>query len=255
MPTLRDSLLPVIDGLRVLPPTFGLRRFAVTIRRRVWTGTQIGSSDGTATNYDIPLIPAPRVRDYFPDRPMSPLEAEYNAANNNIVSGQMYRIDRITPRYTNTDGTTGGYLAEQLRLWPNRDNRTIENLVVLVGDDGYLRECVQINFEQHRAFGYAMLVKEADRPIAAIQSLAVTPASPTLATIGATLQMVATGTFVGGAESVLTTLATWVSLNPAVATVGLYGVVTAVAAGTAVIQASTNLDGASISGSTTVTVA
>lgn len=245
--SLRDSLLPVVSTLRALPQNFGLRRFAVTIRRRVWTGSKI--SEGTATDSDIILTPPPRVRDSFPIKSLSPLEMEYVAANSNVVTGQMYKIDKITPRFTNADGSTGGYLAEQLRLWPIRDPRHMENLVVLVGDDGYLRECQQMVFEQDRAFGYSMLVKETDRPRTPLLSIAVTPAAPTVVH-GLTLPMLATGTFNGGPTSQLTTLAQWQTSAPAVATVDIYGVVTGVAAGTATISASV----LGVSGSTVVTV-
>ena len=36
--SLRDDLIPVIDELRGLPNDFGLRRFSVVLRRRVWSG-------------------------------------------------------------------------------------------------------------------------------------------------------------------------------------------------------------------------
>lgn len=234
MPTLRNALLPVADQLRQLPPTFELRRFSVTIRRRIWSGSQPG--DGTATDNDLVLTPAPMVRDAFPTGKLSPEELEYTIANNNIVTGQLYKISRITPRYTNVDGSTGGYLAEQLRLWPNRDSRHVENLIVLVGDDGYLRECMQLTFEQYRAFGYSMIAKEQDRPRTLLQSIALTP-SPASVAVGKTLAMTATGTFNGGAMSQLTTLCAWSSSAPAVATVDIYGVVTGVGAGTATITA------------------
>jgi uncharacterized protein YjdB len=163
-------------------------------------------------------------------------EAEYKATNTNTVVGQMYKIDRITPRYTTSTGTTGGYLAEQLRLWPNRDTGAVENIVSLVGDDGYLRECVQITLELPRAFGYSMLVKEVDRPRSYLTGVAVTPATPSVVH-GTTQQLTATGTFSGGATSIVTALSAWSTSNASVATVDIYGNVTAVAAGTATITA------------------
>lgn len=247
MATLRDSFLPVVDALRALPNTFGVRRFAVTIVRRVWSGSLPG--EGTATDYVIALTPPPKVRDMTAQsRTLTPTEAELHAANSGNVTGNVYLVEKITPRYT-SGNTVGGYIAEQIRLWPNRDQGAVENLVSLVGDDGYLRECVQISFEQDRAFGYSMLVKESDRPRTSLQSVSVTPATPTVAH-GNTQQMIATGSFSGGSTSVLTTLSTWTSSNALVATVDIYGNVTAVASGTATITANVN----GISGTATVTV-
>lgn len=232
---IRDDLLPVVDQLRALPGSsdFGLRRFAVTIRRRVWSGHQQG--EGTATDHDIAILPLPRVRDVTA-RDMTLPEAEFKALNSNVIAGEIYKIDKITPRFTNADGSTGGYLAEQLRLYPKRDTGLVENLIVLVGDDGYLRECEQIYFAQDRAFGYSMLVKEIDRPRTSLQSIAITPANPTVAH-GSTQQLIATGTFNGGSTSVLTALSAWSSSAPLIATVDIFGNVTARSAGTATITA------------------
>lgn len=231
MATLRDQLLPLVNTLRGLPVTFGIRRFAVTVRRRSWSGAQQG--EGTATDFNIPLIPAPKVVD-ITSRDMTMTEAEIRAANSNAVVGNLYRIEKITPRFTTP--TVGGYLAEQMRLWPSKDTGAVENLVALVGDDGLLRECVQISFEQNRAFGYSMTVKEIDRPRTSLQSIAIVPAAVSLGH-GATLQLACTGTFNGGATSSMTTLSAWSSSVPATATVDIYGNVTAVAAGSTTITA------------------
>lgn len=231
--TIRDQLLSVVDAIRNLPPFFGVRRFAVTIRRRVWSGQVAG--EGTATDYNILLIPAPKVRD-ITSRDMTVGELEYKAANNNTVAGNLYKISGITPQYLNADGTTGGYKAEQIRLWPNTDTGAVDNLVSLVGDDGYLRECVQVSFEQDRAFGYSMIVKEIDRPRTPLTSIAINPATATVAH-GKTQQLSCVGAFAGNENSILTTLTAWSSSNTGVATVDVYGNVTAVAAGTATITA------------------
>jgi len=132
MATLRDQLLPLVNTLRGLPVTFGLRRFAVTVKRRMWSGAQQG--EGTATEFSIPLIPAPRVRD-ITSRDMTITDAEIRSVGQ--VVGNIYRIEKITPRFTSP--TMGGYLAEQIRLWPGKDTGGSENIVCLVGDDGYLR--------------------------------------------------------------------------------------------------------------------
>jgi hypothetical protein len=244
--TLRDDLLPVADELRQLPVDFGLRRYTVTIRRRIWSGTYPG--DGTATNQDIALSPLPRVRNSFSSASLSPAALQYILANGNVIDDRYYKIDRITPAYN--DGTvSGGYTAQQLRLRPSPDSKSIEEIVVLVGDDGMRRDCVQVTFEQDRAFRYTMLVHESDRPRVALSSLAITPVSPSVVH-GNKVQLMATGTFADGTTSDLTPLVVWSSATPAKATVDVLGNVTAVAAGTSVITAAL----ADITATDTVTV-
>jgi len=67
-----------------------------------------------------------------------------------------------------------------------------------------------------------------------LSSLSVTGAVPA---IGSTSQYICTVTFSDSTTKDVTSLATWVSFNTAVATVSSSGVVTAVATGTAVVKA------------------
>lgn len=84
---------------------------------------------------------------------------------------------------------------------------------------------------------------------AVLQSIAVTPASPSVET-GLTKQLIATGTYSDSSTQDITTQATWTSATLANATVSSSGLVTGVAAGTSLIGA--NLNG--VFGSTTLTV-
>lgn len=84
---------------------------------------------------------------------------------------------------------------------------------------------------------------------AVLQSIAVTPASPSVET-GLTKQLIATGTYSDSSTQDITTQATWTSATLANATVNSSGLVTGVAAGTSLIGA--NLNG--VFGSTTLTV-
>lgn len=248
MPNLRDSLLPVIDQLRGMPPTFGLRRFSVTIRRRTWSGSYVGDPAGSATDSDIVITPIPRVRQVFSAASLRYEQLQYIAANGNVIDDRYYTIDRITPSYVN-NGTPGGYSAQQLRLVADPDLHNVESIVVLVGDDGFKRECVQKTFAEDRAFGYSMLVHETDRPRVALTSINVTP-SPATVVHGSTLQMTATGVFADNSTSDLTPIVQWTSLSPSIATVDLLGVVTGVSAGTSTIQATMT----SVTGSVSLTV-
>ncbi|MGH9493743.1 MAG: Kelch repeat-containing protein [Candidatus Sulfotelmatobacter sp.] len=83
-----------------------------------------------------------------------------------------------------------------------------------------------------------------------LQSIAVTPASPTIAT-GAKQQFTATGTYSDGSTQNITTTVSWISATRTVATIGLHtGLATAVATGSSSISA--NLG--TVHGSTTLTV-
>lgn len=238
--SLRDQLLPLVNTLRGLPNVFGLRRYAVTMRRRVWSGQQQG--EGVAIDYNIALLPPPRVNDISTQR-MSITEMEQMGIGNGQVLGKLYEIDQITPRYTVTatvngvtTTTAGGFLSEYLRLWPYRDQGYVENLVSMVGDDGYQRECVQVNVNQGDPFNYSMVAKEVSRPRSNLQFTAISPAVATVVR-GSQLPLACVGTFNGGATSILTTLTTWTSSAANVASVDIYGNVTAIAAGSTTITA------------------
>ena len=82
-----------------------------------------------------------------------------------------------------------------------------------------------------------------------LTSIAVTPETPSVA-IGATQQMVATGTYNDGSTKNISSSATWTSADTDTATVSSTGLVTGVAAGTASVTAASG----SISGATTVSV-
>ena len=85
--------------------------------------------------------------------------------------------------------------------------------------------------------------------VATLQSIAVTPASPSLA-VGTTQQLTATGTYSDGSTANITSSVTWTSGATAVATVSASGLLTGVGSGTAVITATSG----SISGTTTSSI-
>jgi len=90
---------------------------------------------------------------------------------------------------------------------------------------------------------------------AVLNSIAVTPANPSIA-VGATQQFIATGTFTSGPAQDLTSSVTWSTTNGSVATignaVGFSGLATAVSAGTTTIIAIDPIT--SVTGTTTLTV-
>jgi len=84
---------------------------------------------------------------------------------------------------------------------------------------------------------------------ATLVSVAVTPANPAIPK-GTTQPFTATGTYSDGSTLDLTSSATWVSSNPAVATIGSGGLASGVAQGTSQVSASSG----GLTGSTTLTV-
>lgn len=227
MSTIRDRALVPLDRARAKIQQVGLRRFAVTLRRRIWAGAYAG--DGAVTVQDIVLTPMPRVRFHEGGTTGNPAALEYIIANGNQISDRLYKIDKITPFFTRRNGSTGGYTVDQLRMRPSPDVANVEPIVIMVGDDGYARECVQKVIEHDRSFGYSMIVAETDRPRAALSSIAITR--------GALTQLIATGTFEDGMASHITPICMWRSDAHSIATVDLLGKVTEVGSGTAHITA------------------
>src|SRR5206468_3308023 len=84
---------------------------------------------------------------------------------------------------------------------------------------------------------------------AALQSIAVTPANPSIAK-GLTRQFTATGTFSDSSTVDLTSAVTWASATPAVATITSGGLATGAGVGTSSISATLN----GVTGSTVLTV-
>ena len=231
--SIRDNVLPKLDVARTKIAQVGLRNMTVTLRRRTWSGARVG--DGTPSDSDIVLVPSPRVR--F----LSPAGQQMTAImqSGGSIRDRYYKIDKITPRYANTDGSVGGYTPQELRMRVGPDVEAVEPIVVLVGDDGMLRECSQLVLEDDRSFGYSMVCQEKDKPSVALVSIAVTP-SPAALTMPATLQLKAIGTFEDRSSYDVTSICKWSSGTPSVATVDLLGNLTGLAAGTSSIVASLN---------------
>jgi hypothetical protein len=100
------------------------------------------------------------------------------------------------------------------------------------------------------ALTFTVLAGCHDKSSPALQSVAITPAQPAV-TLGTTQQLTVMGMYSDGSSQNVTSTAAFVSETPAVATVSNSGLVTGVAAGTAVVDATVN----GVKGSATVTVA
>jgi hypothetical protein len=103
--------------------------------------------------------------------------------------------------------------------------------------------------QTYNASNYWVDVVFGSGPAPTLNSIAVTPATPTIQA-GATQQFTATGTYSDNSTQDVTSQVTWASSNSAVASINSTGRATGVAAGTSTISATQG----SISGSTTLTV-
>ena len=97
--------------------------------------------------------------------------------------------------------------------------------------------------------GTANLTVDTPNPGATLQSIAVTPANPSVP-VNTTQQFVATGSYSDGSSRDLSTRVTWSSSAAGTATIDVNGLATTVAAGTTTISAGLN----GVQGSTTLTV-
>jgi hypothetical protein len=141
--SLRDDLLPVVNGLRDLPGDFGLRRYSVTLVRRTYAERVGDGSIPTAAS--VTLSPAPRVRVVS--------TREVAESGGTYQDGDL-RVDRITPRLA--DGS-GGYAPSDLDYESTTDRDEV--VIVLTGDDGVSREGTLVKKNFDRAFGYSLVVR------------------------------------------------------------------------------------------------
>jgi hypothetical protein len=103
---LRDELLASVDGARQLVDDLGLRTHRVTLRRRTWSGAQVG--EGTYTDLDRPLRPTPKIA-----KPRPGLSAP--AAQTPIWLVRV--VSKISATYALEDLTGGELAPNEQHLW------------------------------------------------------------------------------------------------------------------------------------------
>ncbi len=164
-----------------------------------------------------------------------------------ITAGTLYVASYHAPngRYAG-DGAyfaTTGFRDANSPLYAYRNGESGGNGVYLYGAGGFPTNT-------YNASNYWVDVAFTPGPAPTLQSIAVTPANPTVQK-GGTQQFAATGTYSDNSTQNLTTQVTWASSSPAVATVNTGGLATAVGAGTTSVTASLG----AVSGTTSLTVA
>jgi hypothetical protein len=142
--SLRDDMLPVVDGLRGLFSEFGVARYAFAIRRITWSGGKRGL--GVATPVDTPIVSAsggsPLVQ------PVSTREIAASAGT--FQEGDL-RISGITPHYAG-----GGFTPAQLR--PQCASDAEEIIYVLTGDEGEVH-CTLVESKFDDPVEYSLVVR------------------------------------------------------------------------------------------------
>lgn len=85
----RDDMIAIADAGRDIAVDLGLRLHTVIVRTRTWDGDEVGR--GTATDVDLVLEPAPKVR--------APTPKEVATSGGIIEEGDRM-VDRISATYT-----------------------------------------------------------------------------------------------------------------------------------------------------------
>ncbi len=107
---------------------------------------------------------------------------------------------------------------------------------------------VRARYQQAKTI-FEQRAAEATAPSPTLNSIAVTPANPTIQA-GSSQQFMATGTYSDGSTQNITSQATWASSNAGIATINAGGLATGIAAGTSTISATQG----TVSGTTALTV-
>lgn len=114
----RNRLLAVADRVRPIAAPF--RTTAVTIRKRTWTGTQVG--EGTSSDVDLVLPPYVKVVELS--------NKEIASSGGKLLDGAV-RVGPITPTYLTSDGQSGGFTIADLT--PSADDNSQEVIYLLSG--------------------------------------------------------------------------------------------------------------------------
>ena len=133
--TLRDDLLPILDGVaRRLPDTLGFRGESLTVRVRTWSGGAVRL--GVPTDSDLLITPRPKLT-RSPD-------------------GRGFIVEGITPAYSG-----GGYTYEQIRPTLTTGQ---EVLYIVTGDFG-THEYTSANVDTSKSTRYTLHLSGLERAV------------------------------------------------------------------------------------------
>ena len=132
--SLRDDLLPTVQGARELLDGFGMRQTRVLIRKRVYAER---TGKGGYTDTDTEILPRPKVKEIV---------------GIGAIGRGEFQVSRITP-----DNTVGGYTPAELLLEQPKGTFIF---AVLVGP-GVDRVCKIIALNVRKNFEYVMTLEDA----------------------------------------------------------------------------------------------
>jgi len=153
--SLRDRLLPVADRIRsIAGPTklsgndgLDVRPNSLTITVRTWPGRLGDTTAGEYSDASTTLAPVPRIRS---------LTSREVAASGGLYEQGDLLVGPITPAYTNTDASTGGY--SETDLAPVQSTDSIEVLYLITGPSA--GDYRRIELRRGRAFRYELVLRK-----------------------------------------------------------------------------------------------
>jgi hypothetical protein len=150
--TLRDQVLPIFEGARVLLAQAGLRRHDVVMRVVTWSGASVG--EGTKTVVDTPLvIQGERVK-------VRRVEQKDVVASGGRWEDVVYRVGPFTPAFTSAGKyPTGGLTPAAFNPAETTTGREVYYKITGPGlESGAWFE--KIEQESDRAFSYYFNVRK-----------------------------------------------------------------------------------------------
>ena len=151
--SLRTRALPVFERLRALagPGRFDIRTARVAIVTRTWAGGYREADPPTPATprYVDAVLPLPPFYD------VQQLTTREVASSGGLYELGDVKVGPITPRFTRTDGTTGGFTEAELK--PTSTANGTEIIYMLIG--AHEGEYQLVELKSLRPFGYELVVR------------------------------------------------------------------------------------------------
>jgi hypothetical protein len=212
--TIRDSLLPLVDKLRGLPVIFGLRPHIVVALTRVWSGERPGVGSFTDSTFGLKVGLA---IGFAKARNVSQREV---IASGGLFTDQDMVVGPITPPYPTSavDNDAIALFNPATSGSPTEVFFNIQGPGYSVGGDWFKK----IAQRTDQSFRYMIWLRKTgevfpNTSASTLLSITVTPTAST--TIQQSVQFAAIGTYADSSTKDITTLVTWASSVPGVATI------------------------------------
>ena len=146
----RDDVLADIAEARQDVADAGLRRYALVLRTRTWSGAARGLPLGsTPTDSDVTITPPPKVR----------LVSEREiASSGGLLKQGDYQISRVTPAYTSP--SDGGYAPSDIDpMLQSAPASNVERTWILTGDEGSFECTIVGSWHLEEPFNYRCVMR------------------------------------------------------------------------------------------------